>query len=59
LRWAAIVGLIAGLIERSRFGRLLLTDNAAEPPPDLPAEFRHVPRPFDHREDAMARRDRF
>jgi uncharacterized protein YebE (UPF0316 family) len=53
------VGLVAGLLERTRLGRMLVEAAAHELPPDLPSEFRDVPRPFDHREDAQARRDRF
>jgi hypothetical protein len=59
LALGAVLGLVAGLLERTRVGRLLLT----EPPPDLPdglpSEFDHLPRPFDHREDALVRRERF
>jgi hypothetical protein len=61
--WLAIcatAGLVAGLLERTRVGRLLLGDGEpAEHDPNLPAEFRHLPGRFDHREDARARRDRF
>jgi hypothetical protein len=59
LATSAVAGLAAGLLERTRVGRLLLT----EPPPDLPneppAEFDHLARRFDHREDALTRRERF
>jgi hypothetical protein len=54
----AAFGLAVGLFERTRVGRAML----AEPRPDvhdLPAEFDHVPRRFDHREDALDRRERF
>jgi hypothetical protein len=54
-----VVGLRGGLLERTRLGRMLFIEGAAEPPPDLPSEFHDLPRPFDHREDAMAKRDRF
>jgi hypothetical protein len=60
LALGGMVGLVVGLLERTRVGRLLLADTATpEVPHDLPAEFAHVPRPFDHREDALSRRERF
>ncbi|HEX7300952.1 MAG TPA: hypothetical protein VF257_18285 [Solirubrobacteraceae bacterium] len=59
LALGGVLGLVAGLMERTRVGRMLLADPNVEVPPDLPAEFHHVVRGFDHREDAMARRDRF
>jgi hypothetical protein len=55
---AAGGGLIAGRLERTRIGRMLVTD-APETTDDLPAEFGHLVRRFDHRADAQARRDRF
>jgi len=55
----AIYGLVVGRIERTRIGQVLLSDTQPpEVPADLPSEFGHLPRAFDHREDAMARRDR-
>jgi hypothetical protein len=55
----AICGLVVGGIERTRIGKLLLADiQPPDMPADLPSEFGHLPRAFDHREDAMARRDR-
>jgi hypothetical protein len=60
LMLGALVGLVVGLLERTRVGRLLLAQTMTpEVPHDLPAEFDHVPRPFDHREDALSRRERF
>ena len=55
----ALAGLVAGLLERTRVGRLLLTEPPRELPADLPAEFDHLARPFDHRDDALSRRERF
>jgi hypothetical protein len=55
----AICGLVVGRIERTRIGKVLLSDTQPpEVPADLSSEFGDLPRAFDHREDAMARRDR-
>jgi hypothetical protein len=59
LAFGAVAGLVVGLLERTRVGRLLLTDPAPDLPAELPAEFDHLARRFDHREDALARRERF
>jgi len=55
---AAVGGLTAGRLERTRIGRMLVTD-APRPTGDLPSEFGELARRFDHRADAQARRDRF
>ncbi|MEN3279990.1 MAG: hypothetical protein V7607_1130 [Solirubrobacteraceae bacterium] len=59
LALGAVLGLAAGLLERTRVGRLLLTEPRPDMPDELPAEFDHLTRPFDHREDALARREHF
>ena len=54
------LGFAAGRFERTRLGRMLWNEATADVlPADLPAEFRGMPHAFDHREDAMAKRDRF
>ena len=56
---SAVVGLLAGLLERTRVGRLVLTEPSPDLPAELPAEFDHLARRFNHREDALTRRERF
>jgi hypothetical protein len=53
LALGALAGLVTGLLERTRLGRLLLAEPPPDLPPDLPAEFDHLARPFDHRDDAL------
>jgi hypothetical protein len=59
LALGAVTGLAVGLLERTRVGRLLLTDPPPDVPDELPAEFDHLARRFDHRGDALIRRERF
>ena len=59
LALGGVLGLLAGLLERTRVGRVVLAESRPDMPDDLPAEFDHLARPFDHREDALTRRERF
>ena len=59
LALGGVLGLLVGLLERTRIGRLLLTEPRPDMPDELPAEFDHLARAFDHREDALTRRERF